>query len=115
MPCPRMNALVTLRGNALYAYGGLYEPEEASEITLNDLWVLDLAKLDGWSCLFEGEALEHAVVKEDISEDDSSGDSDVASKEEDEDDDDDDDSDEEGSDSGDNQAECDASLPQKRL
>ena len=53
--------------------------------------------------------------KEDISEDDSSGDSDVASKEEDEDDDDDDDSDEEGSDSGDNQAECDASLPQKRL
>jgi len=23
-------------------------------VTLNDLWVLDLTKLDGWTCLFAG-------------------------------------------------------------
>ena len=60
-PCPRMNALVALRGNAMYVYGGLYEPGEALEVTLNDLWVIDLSKLDGWTagiftCWGEGSA-----------------------------------------------------------
>ena len=88
MPLPRMNAQVALRNNSLYVYGGLYEPEEASEITLNDLWVLDCAKMDGWSCLFEGEAPELAVVKEDISDDDSDDDDDDEEESDDESDDD---------------------------
>ena len=49
-----MKACVALRGNTMYAHGGIVEPEGAQELTLNDLWALDLAKLDGWTCLFEG-------------------------------------------------------------
>ena len=64
----RMNAACALRGNMLFVYGGLYEPEEAAELTLSDLWSLDLAKLDGWGCLHEGEALEKSLVKEEDSE-----------------------------------------------
>ena len=69
-PCARMKASTALRGNTLYAYGGIVEPEEASELTLNDLWTLDLNKLDGWTCLYEGEAPEKALVVEDDDEDD---------------------------------------------
>eukprot|EP00966_Prymnesium_polylepis_P032675 760196-Prymnesium_polylepis.1 len=52
-----------------YVYGGLVEPEDAAELTLNDLWALDLAKLDGWACLQEGEKPETALVREEESDD----------------------------------------------
>ena len=61
---------------------------QASEVTLNDLWVLDLTKLDGWTCLFHGAAPEETVVK-----DESSDDSDESDESDDDDDEDDDDSD----------------------
>lgn len=69
-PIARMNAAAALRGNALILYGGLVEPEEASELTLSDMWSIDLAKLDGWSCIHEGEAPEKALVIEDDSDSD---------------------------------------------
>ena len=94
-PCKRMKSLLALRGNQLYIYGGTVEPEEASELTLSDLWSVDLAKLDGWSCLHEGEAPETSLVKEDDSEDDSEGEDDDDDSDDNSDDDDDDDSDEE--------------------
>jgi len=59
------------RGNTWYVYGGLVEPEDAAELTLNDLWAIDLAKLDGWVCLHEGEKPEVALVREDESEESS--------------------------------------------
>ena len=31
-PCPRMNANAALRGNTLYIFGGLYEPEEQASL-----------------------------------------------------------------------------------
>ena len=69
-PCARMKACVALRGNTMYAYGGLVEPEEAQELTLNDLWALDLAKLDAWACLYEGEEHAKALVVESDDDDD---------------------------------------------
>jgi len=72
-PCPRMNHRVALKGNTMYVYGGLYEPEESSEITLNDMWSVDLSKLDGWTCLHAGNAPEDALVRE-LSDDGSSSD-----------------------------------------
>eukprot|EP00965_Chrysotila_dentata_P158159 5225723-Pleurochrysis_carterae.AAC.1 len=73
MPCPRMNCAAALRGSLLFVYGGLYEPEEQSEITLNDMWSLDLAKLDRWNCLHAGNAPEESIVRE-ASDDDDDGD-----------------------------------------
>ena len=73
VPCARMNAMAALRGSTLYVYGGLVEPEEASELTLSDLWCLDVQKMDGWSCLYEGEALETSLAKEEDDEDDDEG------------------------------------------
>lgn len=29
VPCPRMNHRVALKGNVMYVYGGLFEPEES--------------------------------------------------------------------------------------
>ncbi len=67
-PCPRMKPCCAVRGNLMYVYGGLVEPEEASELTLNDMWCLDLSKMDGWRCLYEGENPEACLVREDDSE-----------------------------------------------
>ena len=53
------------------------------EITLNDLWTLDLSKLDGWSCLHEGVAIEDAMVRDesDDSEDEFSGEEEESAEE----------------------------------
>mmetsp|Transcript_15274 Transcript_15274/g.22488 ORF Transcript_15274/g.22488 Transcript_15274/m.22488 type:complete len:850 (+) Transcript_15274:146-2695(+) len=52
-PLPRINAALVVRGNTLYVYGGLLEVGDR-EVTLDDCWVLDLNKRDGWTCLFGG-------------------------------------------------------------
>eukprot|EP00741_Cyanophora_paradoxa_P017793 tig00021017_g17185.t1 len=90
-PCARYNAQVAIKGNSLWLYGGMFELGD-KEITLSDLWRLDLAKLDAW----------HPVVKDDIAakvlawkgeesgaedgSDDSDDDSDDSDEEEDDDD-----------------------------
>ncbi|KAL1519733.1 hypothetical protein AB1Y20_023241 [Prymnesium parvum] len=71
MPPPRMNAAAALRGNMWYIYGGLVEPEDGAELTLNDLWAIDLAKLDRWHCLQEGEKHDVALVRDEESDNDS--------------------------------------------
>ena len=85
-PCARMKSSAALRGNTLYIYGGIVEPEEASELTLSDFWSVDLAKLDGWNCLYEGEAVEKTIVREEESDeeddDDDDDDSDDSESEE---------------------------------
>ena len=54
-PCARMNAqMVVLRG-VLYLYGGLYE-EAKKQVTLQDMYALDLAKLDQWRTLIPNRA-----------------------------------------------------------
>lgn len=46
---PRISAAVGLCGNSLFVYGGMLE-NVGAEHCLDDLWSVDLAKLDRWNC-----------------------------------------------------------------
>lgn len=46
-PRARINASACVLRNTLYMFGGCVEIGD-KEVTLDDLWTLDLAKLDGW-------------------------------------------------------------------
>lgn len=50
MPKPRarINPQLAVVGSALFLFGGTVEVGDR-EITLDDLWRLDLVKLDGWT------------------------------------------------------------------
>ncbi|GAX74960.1 hypothetical protein CEUSTIGMA_g2406.t1 [Chlamydomonas eustigma] len=54
MPKPkgRINAQVAVVGNEAWMLGGIVEIGE-QEITLDDMWTLDLAKMDGWELIKE--------------------------------------------------------------
>ncbi|KAI0565988.1 Kelch-type beta propeller [Gracilaria domingensis] len=45
LPCPRFNAAVAIQKNVLYIMGGVVEKEQ-QETTLDDIWAIDLNKLD---------------------------------------------------------------------
>ncbi|XP_039133659.1 kelch domain-containing protein 4 [Dioscorea cayenensis subsp. rotundata] len=78
-PCGRINSCVVVGRDTLYMYGGMMEVRD-QEITLDDLYSLNLSKLDEWKCIIpasEPEWLE--VSEEDDSEEEESdggGDSD---------------------------------------
>lgn len=42
-------------GNTLWMLGGMVEIEH-TDVVLDDLWALDLAKLEGWRCVKENSA-----------------------------------------------------------
>ena len=53
-PKGRINTALTVINNTLYLYGGIVEVgrgEKTREVTLDDMWSLDLAKLEGWKCI----------------------------------------------------------------
>jgi hypothetical protein len=56
-------AQVAVLGNTLFLMGGIVEVGER-EITLDDMWALDLAKLDGWQQLRENSAGEELFVED---------------------------------------------------
>jgi hypothetical protein len=66
-PCARMNAQSCVRGNALYLWGGLFEAG-TTEVTLDDLWTLNMSKLDisrpEWACLWRGTVRAEALAAE---------------------------------------------------
>ncbi|XP_048491764.1 uncharacterized protein LOC125493091 [Beta vulgaris subsp. vulgaris] len=49
-PCGRINACMTVGRDTLYLYGGRMEVKDR-EITLDDLYTLNLSKLDEWKCI----------------------------------------------------------------
>ena len=55
MPSPRMNALMVVKNNQLFLYGGIYEDGD-KQYTLSDFYSLDLHKLDEW----------HIIIKNDL-------------------------------------------------
>ena len=57
LPRGRINAQLAMIGNVMYVFGGMFEKKDA-QYTLNDLWCLDIAKLDKWRCVLEGVAIE---------------------------------------------------------
>uniref|UniRef100_A0A5B7BQS0 Putative kelch domain-containing protein 4 isoform X1 n=1 Tax=Davidia involucrata TaxID=16924 RepID=A0A5B7BQS0_DAVIN len=83
-PCGRINSCMVVGRDTLYIYGGMMEVKDR-EITLDDLYTLNLSKLDEWKCIIPAsesewiEASEDEDDDEDDSEDeecDSGGDSD---------------------------------------
>jgi hypothetical protein len=46
-PLPRIKAQIVVRGNTLYVYGGILEVGDR-EVTLDDLWSLELQKREEW-------------------------------------------------------------------
>lgn len=52
IPPPRMNALMTVKNNHLFLYGGIYEVGD-KQYTLSDMYSLDVSKMDEWSTIIE--------------------------------------------------------------
>ena len=52
-PCPRIKGNVVVIDNTLWMYGGTYEDKD-KEVTLDDLWSINLNKLDGWREIYKG-------------------------------------------------------------
>ncbi|KAI1890086.1 hypothetical protein AGOR_G00169590 [Albula goreensis] len=101
-PGPRSNAMTTVKHGKLYLYGGMFEVGDR-QITLNDMYALDLHKMDLWEVLVEmdpklQEWLEESESEDDDEEEDDkaqgAGGEDQEESEEDSDDDDDDDDEE---------------------
>ena len=52
-PLPRIKACIIMSGHTLYVYGGILEIGDR-EVTLDDMWCVDLRKNRTWLCLFPG-------------------------------------------------------------
>lgn len=51
-PCPRSSAMAAVKHGKLYLYGGMFEVGDC-QFTLNDLYCLDLHKMEQWDVLVE--------------------------------------------------------------
>ncbi|KAI9721425.1 MAG: hypothetical protein M1828_005175 [Chrysothrix sp. TS-e1954] len=86
MPHPRFNAQLAVQDDILYIYGGTFERGDR-EFTFDELWAIDLGKLDGVKEIFRRE-LEHwtdtteADSDEEGDEDDEDSRSDASSSDE---------------------------------
>jgi len=54
-----MNTQLAVKSNVLFLYGGILEQGDRS-YTLNDLWALDLKKMDKWKQIVETEQMDWA-------------------------------------------------------
>ena len=60
-PCGRINSCMVVGKDMLYLYGGMMEIKD-QEITLDDMYALNLSKLDEWKCIIPvGVYLAHAI------------------------------------------------------
>ncbi|XP_050887411.1 uncharacterized protein LOC127092556 isoform X1 [Lathyrus oleraceus] len=95
-PCGRINSCMAVGRDTLYVYGGMMEIKD-QEITLDDLYSLNLSKLDEWKCIIPASESEWMEVSEgddddeDDDDDDDESNSDGTSEENEDDDDDDED------------------------
>ncbi|KAF5792920.1 putative kelch-type beta propeller [Helianthus annuus] len=96
-PCGRINASMVVGKDTLYIYGGMMEIRD-QEITLDDLYALNLSKLDEWKCLIPASESEWVEASEDDEEDDDDDDDEDSEDENEEKDDSDEDDDEEDDD-----------------
>ncbi|RZR94947.1 hypothetical protein BHM03_00023731, partial [Ensete ventricosum] len=68
-PCGRINSCMVVGKDTLYLYGGMMEVKDR-EITLDDLYSLNLSKLDEWKCIIPASESEWLEVSEDDDDDD---------------------------------------------
>lgn len=74
-PCARFNTMMTVTKNTLYLFGGILEQKDR-EITLNDLWSLNLDKLNEWNLIIPDNHLTSEWFDESSDDDDSDDDED---------------------------------------
>lgn len=67
-PCGRINSCMAVGRDTLYIFGGTMEIRDR-EITLDDLYTLNLSKLDEWKCIIPASESEWLEVSEDEDED----------------------------------------------
>ncbi|PHT53725.1 hypothetical protein CQW23_08187 [Capsicum baccatum] len=82
-PCGRINACMAVAKDTLYVYGGMMEIRD-QELTLDDLYVLNLSKLDEWKCIIPASESEwvEASDNEDDEDEDEDEDEDASENEE---------------------------------
>jgi len=68
-PSGRINACMAVGKDMLYLYGGMMEVKDR-EITLDDLYSLNLSKLDEWKCIIPASESEWLEISEDEDDDD---------------------------------------------
>lgn len=90
-PCGRINSCMVVGKDTLYIYGGMMEIRD-QEITLDDLYMLNLSKLDEWKCLIPASESEWIEASDNEDEDDDDDDEDDSENEEGDDEDDSEDS-----------------------
>jgi N-acetylneuraminic acid mutarotase len=111
-PLPRINSSVLIRGHTMYLLGGILEVGDR-EVTLDDMWALDLRKREQWECLWPG-TMHKQVWRGAIHDDDDSYISTGKEDGSDDEDDDDDYSDDEGEEGEENEATKKSSKNSKR-
>ncbi|XP_042487342.1 kelch domain-containing protein 4, partial [Macadamia integrifolia] len=67
-PCGRINSCMVVGKDTLYIYGGMMEVRDR-EVSLDDLYTLNLSKLDEWKCLIPASESEWLEASEDEDED----------------------------------------------
>ncbi|PWA43986.1 galactose oxidase/kelch repeat superfamily protein [Artemisia annua] len=80
-PCGRINASMVVGKDTLYIYGGMMEIKD-QEITLDDLYALNLSKLDEWKCLIPASESEWVEASDDDEEEEDDDDDDEDSEDE---------------------------------
>jgi len=68
-PLPRIKAQIAVRGNTMFLYGGILEVGDR-EVTLDDVWSIELQKREEWVCIHEGSM--HKQVWKGVESDDES-------------------------------------------
>lgn len=69
LPHPRFNAQLAVQDDVLYIFGGTYEKEDR-EYTFDEMWAVDLGKLDGMKQIFKRELEDWEGSDEEESEED---------------------------------------------
>jgi len=75
MPHPRFNAQLTVQDDVLYIFSGTFERGD-QEFTMDEMWAIDLNKLDGVKEIFRRELQDWQGAEDEESEDDEDEDED---------------------------------------
>ncbi|KAM6176739.1 kelch domain-containing protein 4 [Erethizon dorsatum] len=70
-PCPRSSAMLAVKHGLLFVYGGMFEAGDR-QVTLNDLYCLDLHRMEEWKALVEMDPKTQEWLEETDSDDSSS-------------------------------------------
>ncbi|CAK3968682.1 Kelch repeat-containing 3 [Lecanosticta acicola] len=81
MPHPRFNAQLAVQEDTLYIFGGTFEKGD-QEFTFDEMWAIDLGKLDGVKEVFKRELLDWQGSEDEESDDEEDDDDDEEEEEE---------------------------------